>query len=145
MKFYWRKYFMAFVNKTEIRVIYADTDQMGVVYHSNYLRYFEIGRTELLRELGISYKDMEACGLFLPVKEVFIDYKISIKYDDIIVINTCIDKLKNVSLKLKYEIRNKEDSDLLYTTGYTLHPFINKNGEIIRPEDYLYDIMAKGK
>ena len=136
---------MAFVNKTEIRVIYADTDQMGVVYHSNYLRYFEIGRTELLRELGISYKEMEACGLFLPVKEVFIDYKISIKYDDVIVVNTCIDKLKNVSLKLKYEIRNKEDSDLLYTTGYTLHPFINKNGEIIRPENYLYDIMAKGK
>ena len=136
---------MAFVNKTEIRVIYADTDQMGVVYHSNYLRYFEIGRTELLRELGISYKEMEACGLFLPVKEVFIDYKISIKYDNVIVVHTCIDKLKNVSLKLKYEIRNKEDSDLLYTTGYTLHPFINKNGEIIRPENYLYDIMAKGK
>ena len=136
---------MAFINKTAIRVIYADTDQMGVVYHSNYLRYFEIGRTELLRELGISYKEMEACGLFLPVKEVFIDYKISIKYDDVIVVNTCIDKLKNVSLKLKYEIRNKEDSDLLYTTGYTLHPFINKNGEIIRPENYLYDIMAKGK
>ena len=136
---------MAFVNKTEIRVIYADTDQMGVVYHSNYLRYFEIGRTELLGELGISYKEMEACGLFLPVKEVFIDYKISIKYDDVIVVHTCIDKLKNVSLKLKYEIRNKEDSDLLYTTGYTLHPFINKNGEIIRPENYLYDIMAKGK
>ena len=136
---------MAFINKTEIRVIYADTDQMGVVYHSNYLRYFEIGRTELLRELGISYKEMEACGLFLPVKEVFIDYKISIKYDDVIVVHTCIDKLKNVSLKLKYEIRNKEDSDLLYTTGYTLHPFINKSGEIIRPENYLYDIMAKGK
>ncbi len=136
---------MPFVNKTEIRVIYADTDQMGVVYHSNYLRYFEIGRTELLRELGISYKEMEACGLFLPVKEVFIDYKISIRYDDIIVIDTCIDKLKNVSLKLKYEIRAKEDSNLLYTTGYTVHPFVNKNGEIIRPEDYLYDIMAKGK
>lgn len=136
---------MPFVNKTEIRVIYADTDQMGVVYHSNYLRYFEIGRTELLRELGISYKEMEACGLFLPVKEAFIDYRISIKYDDIIIINTCIDKLKNVSLKLKYEIRAKEDSNLLYTTGYTLHPFINKNGEIIRPEDYLYDIIAKGK
>lgn len=136
---------MPFVNKTEIRVIYADTDQMGVVYHSNYLRYFEIGRTELLRELGISYKEMEACGLFLPVKEVFIDYKISIRYDDIIVIDTCIDKLKNVSLKLKYEIRAKEDSNLLYTTGYTVHPFVNKNGEIIRPEDYLYDIIAKGK
>ncbi|TKZ35974.1 acyl-CoA thioesterase [Brachyspira catarrhinii] len=136
---------MAFVNKTEIRVIYADTDQMGVVYHSNYLRYFEIGRTELLRELGISYKEMEACGLFLPVKEVYIDYKISIKYDDVIVVHTCIDKLKNVSLRLKYEIRNKEDSNLLYTTGYTLHPFINKNGEIIHPENYLYDIMAKGK
>ena len=136
---------MPHINQKEKRVIYSHTDQMGVFYHSNYLRYFEIGRTELLRELGISYKDMEACGLFLPVKEAFIDYKISIKYDDIIVVHTSIDKLKNVSLRLKYEIRNKEDSNLLYTTGYTLHPFINKNGEIIRPESYLYDIMAKGK
>ena len=120
---------MAHVNKTEIRVIYADTDQMGVVYHSNYLRYFEIGRTELLRELGISYKDMEEkYGIMLPVKEAFVDYKISIKYDDIIVVYTSVEKLKNASLRLKYEIRSKENEKILYSTGYTLHPFVNKKG-----------------
>ena len=137
---------MPYVNKTEIRVIYADTDQMGVVYHSNYLRYFEIGRTELLRELGISYKDMEEkYDIMLPVKEAFVDYKISIKYDDVIVVYTSIEKLKNASLKLKYEIRSKENEKILYSTGYTLHPFINKKGEIVKPDEYLYNIMAKGK
>ena len=137
---------MPHVNKTEIRVIYADTDQMGVVYHSNYLRYFEIGRTELLRELGISYKDMEEkYDIMLPVKEAFVDYKISIKYDDIIVVYTSVEKLKNVSLKLKYEIRSKEDEKILYSTGYTLHPFVNKKGQIVKPDEYLYNIMAKGK
>ncbi|ADG70932.1 thioesterase family protein [Brachyspira murdochii] len=137
---------MAHVNKTEIRVIYADTDQMGVVYHSNYLRYFEIGRTELLRELGISYKDMEEkYNVMLPVKEAFVDYKISIKYDDVIVVHTSVDKLRNASLKLKYEIRSKEN-DILYSTGYTLHPFVNKkSGDIVKPDDYLYEIMSKGK
>lgn len=137
---------MAHVNKTEIRVIYADTDQMGVVYHLNYLRYFEIGRTELLRELGISYKDMEEkYNVMLPVKEAFVDYKISIKYDDVIVVHTSVDKLRNASLKLKYEIRSKEN-DILYSTGYTLHPFVNKkSGDIVKPDDYLYEIMSKGK
>lgn len=137
---------MAHVNKTEIRVIYADTDQMGVVYHSNYLRYFEIGRTELLRELGISYKDMEEkYNVMLPVKEAFVDYKISIKYDDVIVVYTSVEKLKNVSLKLKYEIRSKDNENILYSTGYTLHPFVNRRGEIVKPDDYLYEIMSKGK
>ena len=136
---------MAHVNKTEIRVIYADTDQMGVVYHSNYLRYFEIGRTELLRELGISYKDMEnRYNILLPVKEAFVDYKVSIKYDDIIVVHTRVEKLKNVSLKLKYEIRSKENESILYSTGYTLHPFVNRMGQIVKPEEHLYDIMSKG-
>ena len=135
---------MPHINKTEIRVIYADTDQMGVVYHSNYLRYFEIGRTELLRELGISYYDMEnKYNIILPVKEAFVDYKISIKYDDLIFVYTYIEKLKNVSLKLKYDIKSKEN--ILYATGYTLHPFVNREGKIIKPDDYLYDIMLRGK
>ncbi|WP_295155700.1 thioesterase family protein [uncultured Brachyspira sp.] len=133
------------INKTEIRVIYADTDQMGVVYHSNYFRYFEIGRTELLRELGISYKEMEEkYNIMLPVKEAFADYKISIRYDEIIVVYTSIEKLKNVSLKLKYEIRSKENENIIYSKGYTLHPFVNKRGEIVKPDENLYNIMSKG-
>ena len=138
---------MAHINKTEIRVIYADTDHMWVVYHYNYLRYSEIVRTELLRELGISYKDMEdKYDIMLPVKEAFVDYKISIRYDEVIVVCTSIEKLKNASLRLKYEIRSKENENILYSTGYTLHPFVNKkSGEIVKPDEYLYDIMSKGK
>ncbi|WP_295162445.1 thioesterase family protein [uncultured Brachyspira sp.] len=135
---------MAHINKTEIRVIYADTDQMGVVYHSNYLRYFEIGRTELLRELGISYKDMEEkYNIMLPVKEAFVDYKVSIKYDEVIEVYTNVEKLKNASLKLKYEIRSKENKKILYCTGYTVHPFINNKGEIVKPDEYIYNIISK--
>lgn len=130
------------LNKTKIRVIYADTDQMGVVYHANYLKFFEIGRTELLRMLGISYKELEAYGVLLPVKEVFVDYKLPVKYDDVIVVNTWIDKLKHASLKLKYEIYNE---DVLHTTGYTLHPFVNKAGKVIHPEEFLYNVITKGQ
>ena len=135
---------MPHINKTEIRVIYADTDQMGVVYHSNYLKYFEIGRTELLRELGISYKEIEENGILLPVKEAFANYKVSIKYDDLIIIHTQIEELKNVSIKLKYEIKNKEEN-IIYSTGYTLHPFIDRNGKIVRPNEKIYNLLLSAK
>lgn len=136
---------MAHINRTEIRVIYADTDQMGVVYHSNYLRYFEIGRTELLRELGISYKDMEDnYNILLPVKEAFVNYKVSIRYDEMILVYSSIEKLQNASLRIKYEIRSKENENILYAEGYTLHPFVNRNGNIVKPDEYIYNIMLKG-
>lgn len=135
---------MPHINKTKVRVIYADTDQMGVVYHSNYLKYFEIGRTELLRELGMSYKKIEEYGILFPVKEAFVDYKVSIKYDDLIVIHTQVSELKNVSIKLKYEIKN-EDESIIYSSGYTLHPFIDRNGKIVCPNDDIYNILLKAK
>lgn len=140
--FVFKGFFMPKVNKTEIRVIYADTDQMGVVYHGNYMRFFEIGRTELLRMLGISYKELEAYGVMLPVKEVFVDYKLPVKYDDVITVHSCIDKLKHASLKIKYEIYN---GDILCTTGYTLHPFVNMEGKVIHPEEFLYNVISKGE
>ena len=131
------------VHKVEIRVIYADTDQMGIVYHANYFRFLEIARTELIRHLGMSYKDFEKHGVYLPIKETFIDFKIPIKYDDIIVVHAHIEKLKHVSLKIAYEIYGLENN-LLHTKAYTLHPFVNKENRIIKPSSDLYDIMASG-
>lgn len=132
------------INKTEIRIIYADTDQMGIVYHANYLKFFEIGRTELLRNLGIPYKVCEEKGIMLPVKEVFIDYKQSAKYDDIIIVSSYVAKLKNVSLKINYEIHEKQSGKLL-TLGYTLHPFVNKDGKVAVPSEDIFQIIKSGE
>jgi len=132
------------VHKVEIRIIYADTDQMGMVYHANYFRFLEIARTELIRNLGMSYKDFEDRGVYLPLKEAFIDFKIPIKYDDIIVVHAEIEKLKHVSLKIAYEIYGLENNRL-HTKAYTIHPFVNKENRIIKPSSELYDIMASGK
>ena len=84
----------------EIRVMYADTDQMKIVWHGNYLRYFEAARVELFRTFGMSYKEFEEYGFMLPVKEVFIDYKASAKSDDIIIVKTWVATLKHVSMKI---------------------------------------------
>ena len=92
----------------------------------------------------MSYKKIEEYGILFPVKEAFVDYRVSIKYDDLIVIHTQVSELKNVSIKLKYEIKN-EDESIIYSSGYTLHPFIDRNGKIVRPNDDIYNILLKAK
>ena len=77
-------------HRTQIRVTYGDTDAMGVVYYANYLRWFEVARTEMMRHFGIAYKAMEAEGVFLPVAEVFWKYHRSAKYDDLLIVETRI-------------------------------------------------------
>lgn len=131
------------VHKVEIRIIYADTDQMGIVYHANYFRFLEIARNEFIRDLGMSYKDFESKGVYLPVKEAFIDFKSPIRYDDIIVVHAEIEKLKHVSLKMAYEIYGLENN-ILHAKAYTLHPFVNKEGRVIKPSANLYNIIANG-
>ena len=127
----------------EIRVMYADTDQMKIVWHGNYLRYFEAARVELFRTFGMSYKEFEEHGFMLPVKEVFIDYKASAKSDDIIIVKTWVATLKHVSMKIMYEIYIK-DSEKLLTKGYTLHPFVTTDGKLSKLPDELYNVLQKG-
>ena len=112
-------------NKTEQRVFYADTDHGGVVYYSNYLKWFEIGRTELLRDYGFDYADFEKQGLIAPVVEVNCTYKHPAKYNDQILIKTKIGNLGNSSIKFCYEILNKKDKKLL-AEGYTVNVFVDK-------------------
>lgn len=125
-------------NQTQIRVRYGETDQMGVVYHANYASYFEVGRTEWLREYGITYKSMEETGVILPVISLEIKYKNSARYDDLLTIKTSIKKLPSARIEFDYELVN-ESGDLL-ATGSTDLVFIDmKRNRPMRCPDYLLD------
>lgn len=111
-------------NETKIRVRYGETDQMGVVYHANYAVYFEVGRTEWLRQFGLSYSSMEAQGIMLPVISLSINYKNSARYDDELKVKTKLKKMSTASIEFEYELRN--DSNDLLATGNTVLAFIDK-------------------
>ncbi|MCK8828501.1 acyl-CoA thioesterase [Natroniella acetigena] len=108
----------------QIRVTYQQTDRMGVVYYANYLHWFEIGRTELLRHLGVSYKEIEERGIVLPVVESHCNYHAPARYDDLVDIYTEVEELKRTKITFNYKIVRAEDEKLL-TTGSTVHPFVN--------------------
>jgi len=114
------------INETTIRVRYAETDQMGIVYHANYFSWFEVGRTEFFRALGMNYKALEEKEILLPVIDVGCKYIISAKYDDEVIIKTKLKKLKGVKIQFDYEIYRKVDNSLL-AEGYTIHAFVSKD------------------
>jgi acyl-CoA thioester hydrolase len=109
----------------EIRVIFGDTDQMGVVYYANYLRYFESARAAYWRGLGRSYKDLEAWGVALPVIEAHCAYKRPALYEDLIVVDTEVSELRGASLRFAYHVRRGGE---LLAEGYTRHAVIGKDG-----------------
>jgi acyl-CoA thioester hydrolase len=111
---------MAKMFYSEARVIYADTDAMGVAYHGNYIKWFEIGRTEYLRQIGYPYAALEREGLWLPVTEVVCKYRRPALYDDLLSIATWVDDLGGASIVMGYEIRRGRDGELL-ATGKTWH------------------------
>ena len=115
----------------KIRVIYADTDAMGIVYHTNYIRWFEIGRTELFREMEILYTEMEASGLNLPLTQAYCHYLLPAYYDDIVLVETDINYLKRASIKFTYRIWDENRQNLL-TEGYTVHACTDRNGKVLR-------------
>lgn len=125
-------------NETKIRVRYGETDQMGVVYHANYATYFEVGRTEWLRQYGITYKSMEDSGIMLPVISLSIDYKNSAKYDDLLTVKTSIKKLPTVRIEFDYELIN--ESGQLLATGNTVLVFMDmERNRPTRCPEYLTD------
>lgn len=103
----------AHVGKALIRVRYAETDQMNVVYHSNFIIWFEVGRVELLRQLGYTYKEMEADGLVLPVVEVRCRYKSPARYDDEITVRTIMRNLRGSLIQFGYELVRESDGTMV--------------------------------
>lgn len=125
-------------NAVKIRVIYADTDAMGIAYHTNYIRWFEIGRTELLREQGIVYRELESEGFYLPLTELYCHYLKPARYDDVIRIETSINYFRRASIKFDYEIWD-ERRDGCLVEGSTTHAFLNRDGKIVRPPRAIAD------
>ncbi|MGO9539389.1 MAG: acyl-CoA thioesterase [Terriglobales bacterium] len=115
----------ASVNETRIRVRYAETDQMGVVYHANHFIWFEVGRVELLRQLGFSYKDMESeDGCFIAVVDAQCRYKAPVHYDDEVVVRTRLKHVRAKVIRFAYELRNASSGALL-AEGETTHIVAN--------------------
>ena len=128
------------VFRLEYRVIYGDTDAGGVVYNANYLRYFEMGRTELMRERGLPYSMIEERGLIIPVTESYLRYKAPARYDDLIIIDTALAEVKKVSCRFNYRVlRARPDgTEQLLVKGFTVHACVDRNGRLNPfPEDIL--------
>jgi acyl-CoA thioester hydrolase len=117
-------------SRVQITVRYAETDMMGIVYHGSYLPWFEIGRTTLLKENGLSYRDLETAGFLLPVLEVTAKYLKPALYDDVITIVTTLAEKPILRIQLSYEVRRGEE---LLATGQTAHAFIDRAGRPVRP------------
>ena len=116
---------------SRVRVRYAETDQMGVVYYANYLVWFEIGRTDLLRQNGWSYREMEVDGYSLPVIDAQCAYKASAKYDDEIEVRTSGGMVSPVRVKFSYEVVRAADRTVL-ATGSTVHATLDREGKPCR-------------
>ena len=130
------------MHRFSIRVRYGDTDQMGIAYHANYLRWFEIGRAEMLRELGLSYRCVEQdLGVSLPVLVAHCEYRRAARYDDQVWIETAVATFERASIRFAYRLV-REDGELL-AEGYTEHCFLSRDGRPIRMPPELQSVMAR--
>ncbi|NWF90903.1 MAG: acyl-CoA thioesterase [Ignavibacteriaceae bacterium] len=126
---------------TKIRVRYADTDQMQFVYNGKYSEYFEIGRTEMMRSIGLPYQTMEANGFMLPLLELRVYYKNPAYYDDLLEIRAFVKELPVLRIHIDYEIF-RTDKKIIIAEGYTEHVFINKESKrAVRPPDFFMNAI----
>jgi acyl-CoA thioester hydrolase len=123
-----------------VRVRYAETDKMGVVYHANYFTWFEIGRCELLRAIGRSYRDMEASGIGLPVIEAHCEYRSPARYDDELVVKTRGTLLSRARVEFDYEISRPSDATI-NAVGRTVHAAVDATGRPCRLPDYIRELL----
>ncbi len=112
---------------TQTRVRYGETDQMGVVYHANYLIYFELGRTELMRGLGLAYSECETGGVRLPVTEAHVRFIAGARYDEELAIGTRITSVSAVRVRFDYVVKSRQD-DRLVAEGHTVLASLGENG-----------------
>ncbi len=120
-------------SQTQIAVRYAETDMMGIVYHGSYLPWFEVGRTALLKECGLPYRELEAQGYRLPVIELGTKFFKPALYDDTVTVITQLRERPLLRIRLDYDVRRGEE---LLATGFTIHAFVNPAGEPVRPPGF---------
>ncbi|MBN7817114.1 acyl-CoA thioesterase [Algoriphagus pacificus] len=127
-------------SETQVRVRYAETDQMSYVYYGNYAMYFEVGRVEAMRNIGFSYKGMEEDGIMMPVLESHYTYLKPGKYDELLTIKTTIPEIPGVRIKFEYEVYNQENE--LITKGWTTLAFLKKDShQPTRPPQNLLALL----
>ena len=131
----------ATIRRTRVRVRYAETDRMGVVYYANYLVWFEVGRTEWLRTTGWSYREMEQDGISLPVIDVRCEYLQPARYDDEIEIRTRASILTPVRIRFDYEVVRTGD-DIVTAVGHTVHAALDPNGRPCRLPARVREMLA---
>ena len=116
-----------FTTKKELELTYADTDMMGVIYHANYLKYFEIGRNNFTSSIGLRYLDLEAAGYVMPILDVHVSYKQALRFGDKAFVKTWLEENGMVKTVYRYEVVNKDES-IVYVTGKTVHILVTKEG-----------------
>ena len=130
-----------YINDTEVRVRYAETDQMSYVYNGAYAEYLEVGRVEALRNLGIVYKDLELAGVMMPVLEMNIKYYRPSRYDDVLRIRTIVKEMPTQKIFFEYEIFNENDK--VITKAKTILVFVDmESGKPISPPQMILDKLA---
>ena len=127
-------------SRVNVTVRYAETDMMGIVYHANYLPWFEVGRTTLLKEIGVPYRRLEEEGFRLPVLEVAARYIRPAVYDDTLEITSTVRERPLLRIRIEYEVRRAED---LLATGNTLHAFVDRDGRPVRPPPWAVELIHK--
>lgn len=128
---------------TKLRVRYADTDQMQIVYYGKYLEYFEVARTEMLRAYGLPYRKIEENGFLLPVVEANVKYHSTAKYDDELEIECIVKDFPSIKISIEYFVRKSDDHSLV-ATGSTVLGFINKETfKVSRMPAFFHEEMKK--
>ncbi len=127
-------------SKASVTVRYAETDMMGVVYHANYLPWFEVGRTTLLKEIGVPYRKLEEEGYRIPVLEVSAKFLRPAVYDDTLEILTTIRERPLLRIRVEYEVRRGGE---LLATGASVHAFVDREGRPVRPPQWAQERIAQ--
>lgn len=129
-----------YINRYNFRVRYPETDKMGIVYHGNYIIWFDMGRTEFLRSLGYTYRDLEEEGVWLPIIDVGCSYKLPAKYDDEVTVETFIKELTRVKIKFGYRVMRGEE---LLVEGFSVQAFTTDKLKPIGLQKYKPELYKK--
>ena len=129
-------------HRASCRVLYGDTDAGGVVYYANYLRFFEFGRTEFMRDLVVPYAALQEQGMILPVVECHCRYKAPARYDDLLTVETSLTKVKSVSCRFDYRLILEEQAKLL-AVGFTVHAMVDREGKLMCMPASLIALLEK--